>query len=217
MKQLEIRWKKNKRWLSEKEKKVQRIWEEIQKLYIDYRITQDQLINSVDDSLIFDDLKNNLVWNEDLENKLFELQKNYELVLKPKYNTVILAQEDTNIIEEQLEDNQKQVSFLFSYKKLLEELWFRYKVEMNKRKRELEDEDKKYHITVLHTINNLPTIIKEKGIRKFDSKYYNFYEWLIKNNKEFDNQTPLEFIKESKNTENKEIILQLIQDLSSAK
>jgi hypothetical protein len=54
-------------------------------------------------------------------------------------------------------------------------------------------------------------------MRKFDSKYYNFYEWLIENNKELDNQTPLEFIKESKNDEDKEILLQLIQNLPSAK
>jgi hypothetical protein len=111
------------------------------------------------------------------------------------------------------ETHEGIISSLWDYKDLINELEFQYKIYNDKKRKELIDKNSLYHKTVLRAINSIPNDVKNEWLRKFDSKYYNFYEWLLKKNKEIENQTPLDFIKKSKNSEDKDIIIKLIQNL----
>gem|GEM_PF-5672934 len=94
------------------------------------------------------------------------------------------------------------------------ELMYQYSISVGTKKK-VNDKEREEQLNSLHSIVlHLPTIIKKTGLRKFDSQYEKFAQWLQTPHNELSSKTPKDCLSD---INNHGLILSLIQSLPSYK
>lgn len=205
LQQKEERTAKERRWLSPKEQYYQRAWEDLRTTYLIAR----KKINEITDMIpyqydLIDTIKNNIIITSDNHDHFQTLSANFKKIQGK------LQFDNSDNLQTQYERALHQYKTYKRYMAVMTELMYQFSLASRANQKQADTQALQQLKQDHKFVFSLPKEIKNAGLRKFNSLYVDFAQWMRRKHKELDWVSPYAYLQ---NHGKRHVIVELISNL----